>query len=127
MDGGKPDGRKRLGDAGEESACRLLRSSGYRVLERNWRCRLGELDAVAWESGEIVFVEVRSRTSEEFGSPAESVTATKRRKLIKLAAAYLQQKKAAEQPCRFDVVEMEPLADGGWRGNIIRDAFRADG
>jgi putative endonuclease len=121
------DRRKALGAEGEAAACELLRKSGYRVLERNWRNRWGELDAVAWQDGQIVFVEVRARSSEDFGTPAESVTAGKRRRLVRMAQLYLQEKAAAEQSCRFDVVEMAPLAGGGWQGHVIRDAFAADG
>jgi putative endonuclease len=121
------DRRKALGAGGEAAACELLRKSGYRVLERNWRNRWGELDAVAWQDGQLVFVEVRARSSGDFGTPAESVTAAKRRQLVKMARLYLQEKSADEQSCRFDVVEMEPRPAGGWQGRVIRDAFAADG
>ncbi len=120
------DYRKQLGDDGEEVACRLLRKSGYRILERNYSTRLGELDAVAFEDGQLVFVEVRSRSGSEFGSGAESVGAIKQRKLIKMAQVYIQDRKVAGgQDCRFDVVELEPLGDGRWSGAVIRDAFSA--
>ncbi len=120
------DARKRLGAAGEQAACKLLRKSGYRILERNYRTRWGELDAVAFEDGELVFVEVRSRSSDEFGSGAESVGPAKRRQLVKMAQLYLAEKNVGEdRPCRFDVVEMEALPDGKWNGNVIRNAFDA--
>ena len=117
------DRRKTLGASGEEAACRLLRRSGYRILERNHRNRWGELDAVAWEAGELVFVEVSARSSAEFGTGAESVGAAKRQQLIRMARIYLQEKDVGEPPCRFDVVEMEALPDGGWKGQVIRGAF----
>ena len=121
------DQRRELGREGEKEACRLLRRSGYRILERNYRTRWGELDAVAFEAGELVFVEVRSRSTEEFGSGAESVGPDKRRQLVRMARMYLADRKPGEeQGCRFDVVEMSPLAGGGWSGNVIRDAFDAE-
>ncbi len=120
------DARKTLGAAGEKAACKLLRKSGYRILERNYRTRWGELDAVAFESGELVFVEVRSRSSDEFGSGAESVGPAKQRQLVKMAQLYLAEKSVGEErPCRFDVVEMEALPGGKWNANVIRDAFDA--
>jgi putative endonuclease len=121
------DPRSQLGADGEEAACRLLRRSGYRILERNYRTRLGELDAIAHQGGELVFVEVRSRTGGDFGSGADSVGPAKQRQLVKMAQFYIQDKRVDErQACRFDVVEMAPLADGRWDGNVIRDAFDAE-
>jgi putative endonuclease len=126
MTPGAPDFRKELGAGGEEEACRLLRGSGYRILERNYRTRWGELDAVASEGGELVFVEVRARSSDEFGSGAESVGPVKQRQLVRMAQVYMQDRRVGpEQTCRFDVVELEALSGGGWRGNVIRDAFDA--
>ena len=119
------DPRRQLGADGESEACRLLRRSGYRILERNYRTRWGELDAVAFQDGELVFVEVRSRTSPRFGSGAESVGGAKRRQLVKMAGLYLAEKDVADRPCRFDVVEMEMTGGGKWKGSIIRDAFDA--
>jgi putative endonuclease len=121
-----PDGRKALGADGEEEACRLLRGRGYRVLERNYRTRWGELDAVALEAGELVFVEVRSRSTGEFGSGAESVGPAKQRQLVRMAQMYMSDRRVPpERVCRFDVVEMQPLPEGGWRGSVVRDAFQA--
>ena len=117
------DPRARLGASGEQAACELLRRAGYRILERNHRNRWGELDAVAWESGELVFVEVRSRSSAEFGTGAESVTAAKRRQLVRIARIYLQEHDLGEPPCRFDVVAMQARPDGGWQGEVLRGAF----
>lgn len=121
----RADARGRLGASGEEAACRLLRRAGYRVLERNYRSRYGELDAVARQGGELVFVEVRTRSSDELGSGAESVGPAKQRQLVRMARAYLQDKELEELPCRFDVVEMAPRGEGRWEGRIIRDAFQA--
>ena len=120
------DRRKLLGAGGERAAARLLRRAGYRLLERNYRNSHGEIDIVAREGEELVFVEVRARSSDEFGSGAESVGPAKRRQLVRMASAYLQAKKIPEANCRFDVVELAMLDNGEPRGNIIKDAFRAD-
>ena len=119
------DARKRLGAAGEKAACKLLRNVGYRVLERNYRNRYGELDAVALEDGDLVFVEVRSRSSDDFGSGADSVGPAKQRQIAKMARLYLQEKRIGDRPCRFDVVEMDLAGDGSWSGRVIRNAFSA--
>jgi putative endonuclease len=121
------DPRQELGAEGEEAACGLLRESGYRILERNYRTRLGELDAVAFEGGELVFVEVRSRSTDGFGSGAESVGPRKQKQLVKMAQVYIQDKRVGyQQPCRFDVVEMQARASGEWNSRLIRDAFSAE-
>ncbi len=122
------DSRKELGNAGEDAACALLRKAGYRILERNWRNKWGEIDAVAWEAGDLVFVEIRSRSSEELGTGAESVNARKQKQIARAAKIYMQHKNidVYQQPCRFDVVEMLLMPDETWKGEIIRGAFEAD-
>ncbi|HEU4353567.1 MAG TPA: YraN family protein [Burkholderiales bacterium] len=106
------------GARAEELCAGLLRAAGLRVLERNWRCRLGEIDLIAEERGMLVFAEVRMRSGPGFGGAAESVTAAKRRRLLAAARLYLAHRPDAL--CRFDVF----LVDGApvhvqW----IRDAF----
>ena len=122
------DARKELGNAGEDAACALLRKAGYRILERNWRNKWGELDAVAWENDELVFVEIRSRSSGGFGTGAESVTPRKQKQIVRAARIYMSEKRldANQQPCRFDVVAMLHTAAGTWEGEIIKAAFSAE-
>ena len=97
----------------------LARRAGLRLLERNWRCRLGEIDLIAEEGGVLVFAEVRMRRSARFGGAAESVTAAKRSRLIAAANLYLSQCRA-QAPCRFDVFLVDgPAGDVKW----IRNAF----
>ncbi|MBI4160925.1 MAG: YraN family protein [Acidobacteria bacterium] len=117
-----------LGRRGEDIAERHLRRSGYRILERGFRTRFGEIDLVAEESGEIVFVEVKTRRGPGFGEPEEAVDGRKRRRLARLAVAYRQRRGCGEQPCRFDVVAVL-LGEGGRpeRIRVVRDAFPADG
>jgi putative endonuclease len=96
--------RARLGAAGERLAAQLLERQGYRILERNWRCRYGELDLVAADGPELVFVEVKTRRGARLGSPEEAITGAKRRRLIAAAQTYLAERGDEQHPYRFDVV-----------------------
>jgi putative endonuclease len=80
---------RRYGLRGEALAAEWYAAQGYRVVARNWRCREGELDLVAVRGREVVFCEVKARSSDRFGLPAEAVTPAKRRRLRRLAAAFL--------------------------------------
>ena len=104
--------RKRLGDAGEKIAARELARRGYTLHERNWRCPEGELDIVAEQSRSLVFVEVRTRRGNQFGTPEESITPTKRIHLIAAAQAYLQGHSLENRDWRIDVVAIEMSANG---------------
>lgn len=107
------------GARAENLCADLLRASGLRVVERNWRCRHGEIDLIAEERGTLVFAEVRLRSGPgRFGGAAESVTAAKRSRLLAAARLYLMRR--PDVACRFDVflIEGEP-AQVRW----IRDAF----
>lgn len=102
----QPSGSRRsvTGQLGEEIAARQLTSAGYRILNRNWRCRSGELDLVAEHEGVIVFVEVRTRTSGgRFGTAAESVDYRKQQQVRSVAEFYLRRFGYAGVPVRFDV------------------------
>lgn len=113
-----------LGAAGEEVAARLLASLGYRLLDRNFRCPLGELDAVAIKDGTLVFLEVKARTSDDFGGPLEAVDRRKRRKLTRLAQYYAKQKGLFDAPQRFDVVAVW-FEGGRARAEVYENAFDA--
>lgn len=93
-----------LGRRGEEAAARFLTAAGYRILDRNWRCREGELDIVALDGRELVICEVKTRTSETYGTPAEAVSAAKLTRLRRLAHAWLTARGAARMPFRIDVL-----------------------
>jgi len=103
--GRRPKSRAELGRAAEEEAARFLRSRGMEILARNVRYRDGEVDIVAREGGTLVFVEVKARRSEEFGSGAEAVTPRKRARIIRAASRFLAGL-GREADCRFDVVEV---------------------
>jgi putative endonuclease len=98
--------RQRLGDAGEEAAARHLAALGYRIVARNHRCRLGEVDLVA-EAGELlIFVEVRTRTTDRFGAPEETVTARKQARVVRAARDFLARWRGPERGARFDVISV---------------------
>ena len=96
--------RQALGAAGEDLAAAWYEARGYLVLDRNWRCRQGELDLVLRLGSTIVFCEVKTRTSLAFGSPLEAVTPAKCRRIRRLAAAWLDQADRGGADLRFDVV-----------------------
>lgn len=98
------DRRRTLGADGEERAAAWYEAHGYAVVARNWRCRNGELDLVVRRGSELVFVEVKTRTSDRFGVPAEAVTPAKQRRLRGLAARYLTDTGTRAGSLRFDVV-----------------------
>jgi putative endonuclease len=93
-----------LGLAGEEAAAAWLEARGYTILARNARTRFGEIDLVVRDGGVVVFVEVKSRSSAEFGHPADAVAGRKQRRLTQLAEAYLRRQGLDGCPVRFDVI-----------------------
>ncbi len=113
--------RSALGAAAEQRAVDALISAGYRMVARNVRFRVGELDAVAWDGDTLVFVEVRSRASARFGHAAATVSRAKQLQVAKVAQAYLGTRKISPRPrnFRFDVVAVT-----GEELVILRDAFR---
>ncbi|MBB3125862.1 putative endonuclease [Paenibacillus rhizosphaerae] len=108
QEGRTKDNRRQKGAAAEQAAADLLLSTGYRIRDRNWRCRSGELDVVAEDSGVIVFVEVRSRSAgSAFGTAAESVDFRKIRQVRSTAEVYLHAQRLENREVRFDVVAVE--------------------
>ncbi|MHB9145359.1 MAG: YraN family protein [Symbiobacteriia bacterium] len=118
------EGRARLGLEGEELAAAYLMAQGYRLLARNYRCRFGELDLVAVDQGEVVFVEVKTRRSQAFGTSAEAVSAQKQARLLRLADRFLQERGLFDAACRFDVVAVDASVTPP-RLELIRGAFIA--
>jgi putative endonuclease len=92
------------GREGERSACQYLLDSGMKIIDRNFRCPLGEIDLIAQDGKTIVFVEVRSRQLDGICSPEESITVTKRRRVARAALWYLKQRGLQNCNARFDVV-----------------------
>jgi putative endonuclease len=102
------ESKKQIGVRGEDLACAELERQGLQVLERNWRCRLGEIDIVAAEAGAdgltMVFCEVKCRSGLGFGHPLEAITFTKRRTLRQLAAVWMRQHRVKASAIRLDAV-----------------------
>jgi putative endonuclease len=96
--------RQKLGGLGEDAAADFLRSRGYRIVARNHRCRLGEVDLVAERGEVLVFVEVRTRASAAFGGPEETVGFRKQRRVVAAARDYLARRRGPERGARFDVI-----------------------
>lgn len=115
--------RQALGVLGEELAFHDLKRRGYKVLLRNYECPLGEIDLIAKEKGDLVFVEVKTRSSDAMGSPSEAVTAEKRHQIVKTAHYYLKRYGIKEVPCRFDVVSVLLPPDGQSVIEVIESAF----
>jgi putative endonuclease len=121
-------GRKNLefGRLAEEEAARFLAARGYRVIGRNYRAGRGEIDIIAMEGETVCFIEVKARHSDDFGEPAEAVSAAKQRQISRAAACYMAGNRAGANPARFDVVSMF------YRGDLpeielIKDAFELQG
>jgi putative endonuclease len=116
------DHRQELGKRSEDLACRELERRGYTIVERRFRTRCGELDVIARDGNVLVFVEVRSRSSGNFGTPLESVTWQKRLRLSRMAASYCCAKRLAAVPCRFDVVAVVER-EGTRTIELVKGAF----
>ncbi len=110
-----------VGKEGEEIAVRYFRKRGYRIIERNYRTPLGEIDLIAKDGDVIVFVEVKTRTDSAFGRPFEAVDWRKKEKIRKVSLCYLK-KFRHEVPARFDVLSID-IENGEKRVEHIRDAF----
>src|SRR3972149_4446921 len=95
-----------IGTKGEQVAVRFLKKNGYKILQRNYRCRVGEIDVVCYDHGTIAFVEVKTRYSDSYGPPELSVTEAKKRQIVKVALHYVADKKIEGIDVRFDVVSI---------------------
>ena len=102
-----PDTRRALGQLGEDMAARHLQRLGYVILERNYRCRQGEVDIIARDGERLAFVEVRARRGTAFGTPKESVTARKQARLATVARNYLQEHNCSDVDWGIDVVALQ--------------------
>jgi putative endonuclease len=114
-----------FGKDGEEKAAQFLKKKGFQILESNFRSSLGEIDLIAKDKQEIVFVEVKHRSSTEFGRPEEAVDAKKKRKLIQLAQGYLQGRFQGFSG-RFDVVAIVQDREGRSEIRHFPNAFTLD-
>lgn len=117
-EGGRTPYKQRLGAVGEERAAAWYLARGYTVVARNWRCRDGEIDLVVVGHGVVVFCEVKTRTSERYGLPAEAVTVRKQQRLRGLAVRFLRENQQVATGLRFDVASVRQ-----GRVEVIEAAF----
>ncbi len=115
--------RRALGVQGEAMAAAWYEDRGYVVLDRNWRTRNGELDLVLGRDGEVVFCEVKARTSDAFGLGVEAVTRDKQLRIRRLAAAWLAERSERAGGLRFDVVSILLPRDGPPTVDVYEGAF----
>ena len=115
------------GARAEDLAAGFIRRKGFRLIERNYRTRLGEIDIVAIDGYELVFVEVRSKTGPGYGTPAESLNAAKKRKLAMLAEVYRQQNPQSPENYRIDIVSVWLDSSGNNNGiDHLKNAVETD-
>lgn len=100
------DARPALGRSGEDAAVQLLEDKGFTIVERNFRCRAGELDVIARNGRTLVFCEVKTRRTDRWGDPSEAVGWRKQQRLRQLAALWLQAHRPGRVEVRFDVVSV---------------------
>ena len=114
--------KKELGKLGEDIATHYLKQNGYIILDRNFECRQGELDIVAKDREEIVFIEVKTRTSAKFGIPSEAVNKIKQKHMLQTIKYYLFNRNLSEEFIRIDVIEVY-VAGTVYKVNHIKQAF----
>lgn len=118
--------RAALGRNGEDRAARYLESEGYEIVERNYHCRSGEIDIIAREAGDLVFVEVKTRRSDTDSAASEAVDSRKRAKIVRSAWSYLSERQLGEIGCRFDVAEVYFVNGRPVTVEITKGAFSAE-
>ena len=116
-----------IGNLGEEAAVKAIKKQGYKIIERNYRTKMGEIDIIARDGEYTCFIEVRLRKNNDFGSPADTMDVRKQQKLIRTAKYYAAAKKIYDSPMRFDAVLINADARDGKLTNvkteIIKNAF----
>ncbi len=114
--------KKELGKKGEDLAVRFLKKRGYHIIDRNYACKMGEMDIIAREKDVLVFVEVKTRTSAIFGPPQLAVNPKKQSQMSKVALHFQKEKNLEDAKARFDVVAIL-LGQKGAEIELIKDAF----
>lgn len=114
--------KRKFGNIGEERVCEYLKHIGMDIIERNYRSRFGEIDIIAKDDETIAFIEVKTRTNSNFGTPAESVTLTKQRRISYTANEYVLKNDLNDCDFRFDIVEVFKDKDN-YNINLIKNAF----
>ncbi len=115
--------RSEIGVRGEQAAAEYLERAGLTVVERNWRCKAGEVDIIALDGETVVFAEVKTRRTEKKGSPEEAVSSQKQQRYGRIAATYIARAGLEETPARFDVIAIRPIGEDRALLRHHRDAF----
>lgn len=115
-----------FGKRGEKAAASFLKKKGYRILKKNFRTALGEIDLIAEHKGVLVFIEVKSRTGKAFGNPSMAVTPAKQNKIAQTARSFLVKYNINGREIRFDVVSVLSVKEDpdSLRVEVLEDAFR---
>jgi putative endonuclease len=111
---------REIGELGERKGFKYLKKYGYKIIEKNFRARSGEIDIIAKDKDHLVFVEIKLRTTSEFGTPGEAVGAAKQSKIIRSALQYIKMHKISGANIRFDVLSIGP---GESEIELIKNAF----
>jgi putative endonuclease len=116
-----------FGKAAEDAAAKFLKTKGYKIIERNYRNKFGEIDIIAEQKKVICFIEIKARHTLDFGLPQEAVSGSKQRQISKVALGYLKSKRMLDRPARFDVLGIL-YKNNQPEISLITDAFglRAD-
>lgn len=109
------------GIIGENKAADYITSKGYRIISRNYRCKIGEIDIIAIKDHILVFIEVKTRSSNRYGYPYEAVNWKKQNKIIKTSMVYMREKRLLDYQMRYDIIEIYLKGEG--RINHIENAF----
>ncbi|TBR15975.1 YraN family protein [bacterium] len=115
-----------FGKASEKEAAGVLQDNGYRIICRNYKCPLGEIDIIAEDKDTICFVEVKSRSSSRFGVSKEALSKRKQKQITKVALNFLKEKNLLDKKARFDVVALD-YSEGLKKIELIKDAFEMVG
>ena len=99
--------KRLVGKLGEDKACEFLINKGYTIIERNFRCKLGEIDIIAKKNKELIFLEVKTRRSFQYGMPSEAVNKIKKQHICEVAKFYILKNKISNKIIRFDVIEIK--------------------
>lgn len=111
-----------IGKLGEDIATHYLKQNGYTILDRNFECRQGEIDIIAIDKREIVFIEVKTRTSNKYGTPSEAVNKIKQKHMLQTIKYYLYIRNLSDEFVRIDVIEVY-IKDNVYKVNHIKKAL----
>lgn len=115
-----------LGKSGEEAAAGFLKEQGYKILKKNYKTKLGEIDIIALDKDTLCFIEVKTRSSLRFGAPKEALSGFKQRQICKSALCYLKENNNFDKKARFDVVSVTYFEDSP-KFDLIKNAFELEG